>query len=122
MAVTMAISTSAAARWRRHVIKVGTIGMARRVKTGRGSPGAYDKWRPAYPLCPPHNAANFGGRTLTWRHSLVGKLLDRLRVLGKVREAHPMQHVRRLGELDIVVSNDLEAIAPGIAEVEEWSD
>ena len=38
-----------------------------------------------------------------------------------MRKPHSSQHVRRLGELYIVVGNDLEAIAPGITEVEERS-
>src|SRR6516162_759678 len=56
-----------------------------------------------------------------WCHSLFRELLDRLRVLRKMRKPHSSQHVRRLGELYIVVGNDLEAIAPGITEVEERS-
>jgi hypothetical protein len=58
---------------------------------------------------------------LVWCHPLFRKLLDRLRVLRKMRKPHPSQHVRRLGELYIVVRNDLKAIAPRIAEVEERS-
>src|SRR5262249_37736001 len=34
-------------------------------------------------------------------------------------EAHPAQHVRRLGELDVVVADDLYSVAPGVAEIEE---
>jgi hypothetical protein len=37
------------------------------------------------------------------------------------RPPHAAQHVRRLGELDVVVANDLDAITPRIAEVEERS-
>jgi len=36
-----------------------------------------------------------------------------------VRKPHAAQHIGRLGELDIVVADDLDAIAPGVAEVEE---
>ena len=36
-----------------------------------------------------------------------------------MRQPHAAQHVRRFGELNIVVGDDLEAIAPGVAEVEE---
>ncbi len=32
---------------------------------------------------------------------------------------HAAQHVRRLRELDVVVADDLDAVAPGVAEVEE---
>jgi hypothetical protein len=38
-----------------------------------------------------------------------------------MRQPHAAQHVRRLGELDVVVANDLDAITPRIAEVEERS-
>src|SRR5262249_12927832 len=38
-----------------------------------------------------------------------------------MRQPHPAQHVRRLGELNIVVADDLDAVAPRIAEIEEWA-
>jgi hypothetical protein len=59
--------------------------------------------------------------TLSRCHSLFGNLLYRFRVFGKVRQPHAAQHVRRLGELDTVVANDLDAIAPRVSEVEERS-
>src|SRR6266849_1789638 len=34
-------------------------------------------------------------------------------------ETHAAQHVRRLGELDVVVADDLYPVAPGVAEIEE---
>jgi hypothetical protein len=36
-----------------------------------------------------------------------------------VRKAHATQHVGRLGELDVVVTDYLHAVAPGIAEIKE---
>src|ERR1043166_2674139 len=36
-----------------------------------------------------------------------------------MRQSHAAQHVRRLGELDVVIADDLYAIAPGIEKVEE---
>jgi hypothetical protein len=54
-------------------------------------------------------------------HPLLGKLLERLCILGKMRQPHSAQHIRCLGELYVVVADDLEAIAPRIAEVEERS-
>src|SRR5271156_6656549 len=60
-------------------------------------------------------------RTLTRCHSLFGKLLHRLRIFGKVSQSHAAQNVRRLGELNIVVANDLDAVAPRVPEVEERS-
>ena len=53
------------------------------------------------------------------RHSLVGQLLDRLRVLCEMRQPHAAQHMRRLCELDVVVADDLDAVAPGVEEVQK---
>src|SRR2546423_1348469 len=43
-----------------------------------------------------------------------------------MRQPHTAQYVRRLGELDVVVADDLDAIAPRIEKVEEpagqWSN
>src|SRR5437763_7991999 len=36
-----------------------------------------------------------------------------------MRQSHATQHVRRLGELDVVVADDLYAVAPWVEEVEE---
>src|SRR5215472_6206627 len=54
-------------------------------------------------------------------HALVLELLDRALVLRQVGEPHPAQHVRGLGELDVVVADDLYSVAPGVAEIEEWA-
>src|SRR5262249_47027798 len=54
-------------------------------------------------------------------HALVLELLDRALVLRQMGEPHPAQHVRRLGELDVVVTDDLYSVAPGVAEIEEWA-
>src|SRR5579885_3324298 len=52
------------------------------------------------------------------RHALLSELADRaLRLLE--REAHAAEHVRRLGELDLAVLDHLDAIAPGIEEIQE---
>src|SRR5947209_3425853 len=36
-----------------------------------------------------------------------------------MRQRHPAQNVGRLGELDILIADDLDAVAPGIAKVEK---
>ena len=36
-----------------------------------------------------------------------------------MRKPHAAQNVRRLGELDVVVADDLDSVAPGIKEIEE---
>jgi hypothetical protein len=45
----------------------------------------------------------------------------RVLVLGQVRQTHPAEDVGSFGELDIVIANDLNAVAPRIAEVKEWA-
>jgi hypothetical protein len=54
-------------------------------------------------------------------HTFLGQFLFRILVFGKVREAHPAQHVRCLGELDVFIADDLNPITPGVAKVEETS-
>jgi hypothetical protein len=54
-------------------------------------------------------------------HTFLGQFLFRILVFGKVRETHPAQHVRRLGELDVLIADDLNPITPGVAKVEETS-
>src|SRR5438552_722927 len=54
------------------------------------------------------------GRPLVQRHALVAKFLHRPLVLGKMRQPHAAQDVWRFGELDVVVADDLYAIAPGV--------
>src|SRR5262249_14836064 len=53
------------------------------------------------------------------RHAFVVKFLDCLFVLGKMQQPHPAQHIRRLGELYIIVADDLYTVAPRIEEIEE---
>src|SRR5712675_354582 len=53
------------------------------------------------------------------RHALGGQLLLRGLVLGEARQLHAAQDVGRLGELDVVVAHDLDAIAPGIEKIQE---
>src|SRR5262249_39115122 len=47
------------------------------------------------------------------------ELLDRARVLREMREPHAAQHIRRLGELNVVVADDLDPVAPRVKEIEE---
>jgi hypothetical protein len=44
-----------------------------------------------------------------------------LALLEKVRQSHAPQDVRRLGELDVVVADDLHTIAPGVTEIKKRS-
>src|SRR5271170_4133953 len=59
--------------------------------------------------------------TLPNRHSLLGQLLLRMLVLGEMRQTHATQHIGSLGKLDVVVADDLDAVAPGVAKVQEGS-
>src|SRR5437016_10123661 len=68
-----------------------------------------------------------GRRALRWakarpsgeRHALVCKFLRRPFVLGKMRQPHAAQDIRRLSELDVVVAHDLDTVAPGIKKIEK---
>jgi hypothetical protein len=60
-----------------------------------------------------------GGLPLARRHALVGKLFNRFCVLRQMRESHAAQYVRRLTELDIIVGDDLDAVAPRVEEIEK---
>src|SRR3981081_2663646 len=53
------------------------------------------------------------GRPLVRRHALAAEFLDRTLILRKMRHSHTTQHVWRFGELDVVVTDDLYAVAQG---------
>src|SRR6266478_6480748 len=53
------------------------------------------------------------------RHALAAEFLHRFLALGEVRQPHAAQDVRRLSELDVVVADDLYAVAPRIEEIEK---
>ena len=50
-------------------------------------------------------------------HTLFGQFLFRILVFGKAREAHAAQHIASLGELNIIIADDFDTIAPGIAKI-----
>src|SRR6202040_1813345 len=56
---------------------------------------------------------------LAHRHPFFRQLLFRAFVLGQLLQAHAAQNVWSLGELDIVIAHNLDAIAPGVAEIEK---
>src|SRR5262249_55605727 len=53
------------------------------------------------------------------RHALGSKFRNRTLILREMRQSHAAQDVRGLGELDVVVANDLYAVAPGVEEIEK---
>ena len=55
------------------------------------------------------------------RHSLVGQLFDGLSALSKIGQTHAAQDMRRLRELDVVIADDLDAVAPWVEEIKEAS-
>src|SRR5215469_13672361 len=59
-------------------------------------------------------------RTRLGRHALVGQLAPGVFVFVEI-EAHCMQYMRRLGELNIGVLDDLDAVSPGVEKIEERS-
>src|SRR5262249_11731741 len=56
---------------------------------------------------------------LLQRHALLSQFLLCFLVLGQVHQAHPTQHIGRLGELDVVVTDDLYSITPGVPKIKE---
>src|SRR5262245_17238887 len=55
-------------------------------------------------------------------HALFLELLDGVRSLFEIAGPHTLEHVRRLGELDVVIGHDFDPIAPRIAEIEPFVD
>jgi len=55
------------------------------------------------------------------RHALFSQLPLRAFIPGQVRQAHAAEDVGGFGELDIVIADDLNAVAPWVAEVKEWA-
>src|SRR5690606_32817523 len=53
------------------------------------------------------------------RHALVLQLPHRLLVLGQVRQPPATKHVRRLGELNVVIADDLDAVPPWVEEIQK---
>jgi hypothetical protein len=79
-----------------------------------------DRVPQSYPLLDP---PPIGGRasTLPQHHALLGQLLLRMLVLREMRQTHTTQYIGSLGVLNVVVADDLDAVAPGVAKVEEGS-
>jgi hypothetical protein len=66
-------------------------------------------------------ASSTRSASLDRRHVLRSQFFERLLVLSEMRQSHAAQHVWRLGELDIVVTDNLDAIAPWVEKVEKRS-
>src|SRR6266508_2377439 len=87
------------------------------------SPASGGGSRPSSPLAlnftPKSIASNRRPVPSARGHALVAELPDRLLVFRQMREPHSAQHVRRFGELDIVIADDLDSVAPGVEEIEK---
>src|SRR5262245_45332851 len=57
-----------------------------------------------------------------WGHAFFLELLDGVRSLLEIASPHTLEHVRGLGELDVVIGHDFDPVAPGIAEIEPLVD
>lgn len=79
----------------------------------------YLRERPNLVQTPDDQGVILPGVVSVRRHTLGRKLLDRGLVLRQMRQPHAAQHVRRLGELDVVIADDLDAVAPRIEKVEK---
>ena len=53
------------------------------------------------------------------RHTLLSQFLFSLLVFAQVLQAHATQHIRRLSELNIIVTNDLHSVAPRVPKIKE---
>src|SRR5215475_9815335 len=51
-------------------------------------------------------------------HALFLELFDGVRSFLEIAGPHTLEHVRCLGELDVVIGHDFDPIAPRIAEIE----
>ena len=58
------------------------------------------------------------GRPPALEQALLAQLIERLRALVERLEPHAVEHRRRLGELDVAVVDDLDPVAPRVAEVQ----
>src|SRR5262249_339417 len=56
---------------------------------------------------------------LLHRHALIGQFLFCFFVLGQMRQAHATQHIGCLSELNIVVTNDLHSVTPGVPKIKK---
>jgi hypothetical protein len=52
-------------------------------------------------------------------HTLLGQFLFCFFVLSQVHQPHATQYIGRFGELNIVVTDDLYSVAPGVPKIKE---
>jgi hypothetical protein len=56
------------------------------------------------------------------RHALLLQFLDGVGSFFEVAHTQTFEHVRCLGELDVVIGHDFDPVTPGIAEIESLID
>src|SRR5438477_12864925 len=54
-------------------------------------------------------------------HTLLGQFLFCFLVLSQVHQPHATQYIGRLGELNIIVTDNLYSVAPGVPKIKERS-
>src|SRR5215467_3493684 len=58
-------------------------------------------------------------QALLQRHTFLGQFFFCFLVLSQMHEPHATQHIGRLGELNVVITDDLYSVAPGIPKIKE---
>ena len=56
---------------------------------------------------------------LLQRHTLFGQFLFCILILRQVSQTHSTQYIGCLRKLNVVIANDLHAVAPGVPEIKE---
>src|SRR5580692_3170695 len=70
-------------------------------------------------LLPCNRSKSTSCQVLLQRHSLFGQFLFCFLIFGQMRQPHAAQHIGCLGELNIVVTDYLYAVAPRVAKIKE---
>src|SRR5262249_47531704 len=90
-------------------------------RENKGAPLALESIEETYSTTSPVVSLFWSLEVLLDRHALGGQLLLGAGVLGQPRQPHAAQHVGGLGDRDVAVADDLDPVAPGVAEIEERS-
>jgi len=64
-------------------------------------------------------SVSFSTPTSVRRHALLVELLDRRLVLRQMRQSHAAQDVGCFGELDVLITDNLDPVAPWVEEVKK---
>src|ERR1700692_2290947 len=70
-------------------------------------------------LLPRSRSKSASCQVLPQRHSLFGQFLFCFLIFGQMRQPHAAQHVGCLCELNVVVTDYLYSVAPGVSKIKE---